>query len=180
MTIIPAVEKELAIIAIEPKARLRERYIALFERHPPKAFGPDLLRRSVAQRLQENAYGALSKGARRELDRLVAAFIAKPDGRVVMTRTAQFGTVLVRQWKDKSYRVGITEDGFTYEGRPFTNLSEIARLITGTRWNGPRFFGLRQRKALEQSDQKAGLTPTVAAGATRSSDPLRRRMQHGL
>jgi hypothetical protein len=51
--------------------------------------------------------------------------------------------VLVRVWKDQSHRVMVLEDGFAYAGKTYASLSEIARLITGARWNGPRFFGLR-------------------------------------
>lgn len=170
-------ERELASIATEPKARLKERYIAIFGMNPPKAFGPDLLRRSVAQQLQIDAYGGLPKGSQRELDRLIAALISKPGSRVVTNRKAQFGTVLVRQWKDRSYRVSITEDGFSYEGRSFTSLSEIARLITGTRWNGPRFFGLRRRRPADQNDSPP---PQLSAIAPSRPAPQRRRGQHGL
>jgi hypothetical protein len=142
----PELESELRTVAVEPKAQLRARYISLFEHDPPRAFGPDLLRRSVAQRMQENAYGGLSKASQRELNRLVSALIAKPDVNLTVARRAQSGTVLVRDWKGRSYRVVITADGFCYDDRTFSNLFEIARLITGTRWNGPRFFGLRRQK----------------------------------
>jgi hypothetical protein len=53
------------------------------------------------------------------------------------------GVILVRQWKGVSHRVTVLQDGFAYDGKTFDSLSEIARLITGSRWNGPRFFGLR-------------------------------------
>lgn len=174
----PALENELASIASETKIQLRQRYIKLFECEPPRAFGPDLLRRSVAQQLQVQAYGGLSKTMQRELDRLVAAFITKPGSRLAPSRKAQFGTVLVRQWKDRSYRVSITEDGFSFEGRTFSNLSEIARLITGTRWNGPRFFGLR-RQRIDQQGPLPGLSNTPGIKVTKSTSQ-RRRVQHGL
>jgi len=150
----PELEAELCKVAVEPKAVLRKRYISLFGRNPPKAFGPDLLRRSVAQTMQENAHGGLSKAMQRELDRLVAAMIGKPDEPLNVARRAQSGTVLVRDWKGKSHRVMIMEEGFGYDGRTYSNLSEIARLITGTRWNGPRFFGLRRQSPV---DNAAGL-----------------------
>jgi hypothetical protein len=141
----PILEAELLKISLEPKADLRVRYVSLFGRDPPKAFGPDLLRRSVAQKMQENAYGGLSKSMQRELDRLVAAMVADPGAPLNVARRAQSGTVLVRDWKGNSHRVMIMEEGFSYNGRSYSNLSEIARLITGTRWNGPRFFGLRRQ-----------------------------------
>ena len=56
------------------------------------------------------------------------------------------GTELIREWAGTAHRVVVTEGGFAYAGQTYTSLSEIARLITGTNWNGPRFFGLRQQK----------------------------------
>jgi hypothetical protein len=54
--------------------------------------------------------------------------------------------VFVRQWKDQSHRVTVLQDGFAYDGKTYDSLSQIARMITGSRWNGPRFFGLRSGK----------------------------------
>ncbi len=68
---------------------------------------------------------------------------AKTNGKIVMPRRIKPGALLVREWKGKSHRIMVLEDGFAFEGKPYTSLSEIARIITGTRWNGPRFFGLR-------------------------------------
>jgi hypothetical protein len=122
---------------------LRGRYRELFRTAPPEAFGPDLLRRSIAQRIQEKAYGGLSASTRRLLDQLVKAAMAKPNGRLELPRRIRAGSELVRTWKGKSYRVMVMADGFAYDGERFASLSEIASEITGTRWNGPRFFGLR-------------------------------------
>jgi hypothetical protein len=180
----PGLVGELRKIAVEPKVRLRERYIALFGRDPPKAFGPDLLRRSVAQRVQENAWGGLSKATQRELDRLIAALIAKPDAPLTIARRAQSGTVLVRDWKGKSHRVMITQDGFYYDDRAYSNLSEIARLITGTRWNGPRFFGLRRQRREETAVLPRGGSVDAAGMAqvrVRAASAAKRvRAGHGL
>ena len=64
-------------------------------------------------------------------------------GKLVLPRRIKPGAILVREWKGKSHRVTVLPDGFAYEGETFRSLSEIARRITGGRWNGPRFFGLR-------------------------------------
>ena len=64
----------------------------------------------------------------------------------MLPRRIKPGAILVREWKKASYRVTVLEDGFAYEGKTYESLSEIARLITGTRWNGPKFFGLRNGK----------------------------------
>jgi Protein of unknown function (DUF2924) len=139
----PAVEAELDDLRTAPIAQLRIRYRHLFRHDPPKAFGPDLLRKSIAQRIQEKAFGGLSRETQRLLDQLVNAAITKPNGRLELPRRIKPGSELVRTWKGKNYRVTVMPEGFAYNGRPFSSLSEIAFEITGTRWNGPRFFGLR-------------------------------------
>jgi Protein of unknown function (DUF2924) len=129
-----------------PKARiadLRNRYRELFRAEPPKAFGPDLLRRSIAHRIQEKTYGGLSREHQRLLDQLARTAQAKPNGRIALPRQIKPGSELVRTWNRKTYRVVVLEKGFGWEGRTYSSLSEIAFGITGTKWNGPRFFGLR-------------------------------------
>jgi hypothetical protein len=135
--------RELALMAQSPIAVLRARWRGEFGSDPPPAFGPDLLRRSLAHKLQEDAYGKLLPATQRELDRLVATLEKSPTARLVPPRRIKPGSELVRDWKGKSHRVTVLARGFEYEARHYESLSEIARLITGTRWNGPRFFGLR-------------------------------------
>jgi len=78
-------------------------------------------------------------------DAMTKAYVAKPNSKIVLPRRIKPGSVLVRECKGKSHRVMVLADGFAYDGLTYTNLSEIAVLITGTRWNGPRFFGLRPK-----------------------------------
>jgi hypothetical protein len=137
------IEAEIDRLRSVPKAELRVRYRALFKTEPPKAFGPDLLRRSIAYRIQEQAYGGLDPATRRLLNNLIAQQAKNPDGRIVIPRRIKAGAILVREWKGQSHRVMVLEDGFAYAGEMYDSLSVIARLITGARWNGPRFFGLR-------------------------------------
>jgi hypothetical protein len=139
----PTVEAELEQLPKTPIADLRERYRELYRAEPPKAFGPDLLRRSVAHRIQEQAYGGLPVATQRLLSQLVKAALAKPHGRLELPRRIKPGSELVRSWNGKCHRVMVMADGFAYDGKEFASLSEIASEITGTRWNGPRFFGLR-------------------------------------
>jgi hypothetical protein len=148
----PAVENELGRLPTMPIAQLRLRYSEVFRTDPPKAFGPDLLRRSIAHRIQEKAYGGLPVSTRRLLDQLVKTAIAKPNGRLQLPRRIKPGSELVRTWKGKSCRVVVVADGFAYNGKVFASLSEIATVITGTRWNGPRFFGLRSPSRQEGAD----------------------------
>lgn len=137
---------------------LRERWRALFRGEPPHAFGPDLLRRSIAQKLQEDVYGKLPPTVQRELNRIVASLGKNPAARIELPRRIKAGAVLVRDWKGTSHRVTVAENGFSYQKRNYASLSEIAREITGTQWNGPRFFGLRP------SDKSKEI---VSTGATR-------------
>jgi len=142
----PAVEAELDRLAVMPIAQLRIRYCEVFRTDPPKAFGPDLLRRSIAHRIQEKAYGGLSRSTQRLLDQMMKTYAAKPNGKIVLPRRIKPVSELVRTWNGKSYRVMVMADGFAHDGKTFASLSEIASEITGTRWNGPRFFGLRSNK----------------------------------
>jgi hypothetical protein len=148
----PAVEAELGRLPAMPIADLRNRYRELFRTEPPKAFGPDLLRRSIAHRIQEKAYGGLPRETQRLLDQLVKAAMAKPNGRLELPRRIKPGSELVRTWKQRTYRVMVMADGFAHDGKTFASLSEIASEITGTRWNGPRFFGLRSASTREGTD----------------------------
>ena len=137
------VEAKLAQLPEMRIVDLRSRYRELFRTEPPPAFGPDLLRRSIAHRIQERAFGGLSREHQRLLDQLVKAARTKPNGRIELPRRIKPGSELVRTWNRRTYRVVVLEEGFAWEGRTFSSLSEIALSITGTKWNGPRFFGLR-------------------------------------
>lgn len=148
----PEVEAELERLPATPIVELRKRYRDLFKNEPPNAFGPDLLRRSIAHRIQERAYGGLSASTRRLLEQLAKAAIAKPDARLELPRRIKPGSELVRTWNRRTYRVTVLEKGFAYNGKTFASLSEIATSITGTKWNGPRFFGLRATKSGGEND----------------------------
>jgi hypothetical protein len=129
----PAVEAELDRLAVAPIADLRSRYQELFRTEPPQAFGPDLLRRSIAQRIQEKAHGGLPREIRQVLDRLIKTMAAKPQGRLELPRKIKPGSELVRAWKGRSHRVTVLQNGFAYNGETYPSLSEIAFQITGTK-----------------------------------------------
>jgi len=122
----PTIEAELDRLPSAPIAELRVRYRELFRAEPPKAFGPDLLRRSIAYRIQEKAYGGLSQEHRRLLAQLVKAAQTKPNGRLKLPRRIKPGSELVRTWNRRTYRVVVLEKGFAFDGRTYTSLSEIA------------------------------------------------------
>jgi hypothetical protein len=171
----PVVEAELDRLPVMPIAQLRVRYGEVFRTEPPKAFGPDLLRRSIAHRIQEKAYGGLSRSAQRLFDQMIKAYAAKPNGKIVLPRRIKPGSVVVREWKGRSHRVVVLTEGFAYEGKTFGNLSEIASLITGVRWNGPRFFGLRSKTPESGEaavpDRSYSATSKAVAAPARSSHP---------
>jgi hypothetical protein len=139
----PDVETELDRLGSMPIATLRIRYREMFRSDPPTAFGPDLLRRSIAQRIQEKAYGGLSREAKKLLSQLVRSMASGKAGRLEVPQRIKPGSELVRVWNEQTHRVTVLAKGFAYQGEVFTSLSEIANKITGTRWNGPKFFGLR-------------------------------------
>jgi len=108
---------------------------------PPSLRSPDLLRRMLAWRIQTEAFGGLDAETRRRLRQASAT-----------RATAQApspGSRLMREWKGLAHEVEVVADGFIHQGRKFNSLSQVARTITGVRWNGPRFFGLRS----EDQDQ---------------------------
>src|SRR3982075_4710150 len=125
----PAIEAELDRLAVMPIVQLRLTWAKLFRKDPPKSFGPDLLRRSIAHRIQEKAYGGLSRPAQRLLDQAIKSFAAKPTGKIVLPRRIKPGAVLVREWKGRSHRVMVLADGFAYYGKNFWNVSENAGFI---------------------------------------------------
>lgn len=125
-----------------PRARLRARWREAFGEQPSAAFGRELLALGIAYAMQERQFGGLSKSRAREVDRLLEHAPVAPRGaRVTVTR---LGTVLVRQWQGTTHQVTVLADGYGWNGQHHASLSRIARAITGTKWNGPRFFGLRE------------------------------------
>jgi hypothetical protein len=141
--IYPDVEAELKQLGTMPISALRIRYRELFRSDPPPAFGPDLLRRSIARQIQERAYGGLSRETQKLLDQLIRSIAAGKTGRLEAPQRIKPGSELVRIWNGEPHKVTVMAKGFAYQGEVFTSLSEIANRITGTRWNGPKFFGLR-------------------------------------
>jgi hypothetical protein len=109
---------------------------------PPPVRSGDLLRRALAERLQEEAFGPDLEVAR-QLRKLSAR--VRPGSRPrLQTAVYQPGSLLVREWDGMRHEVRVEADGYRWRDTHFKSLSAIAREITGVRWNGPRFFGLRE------------------------------------
>lgn len=129
-----ALEAEIAALPKLGRAGLQNRWREIFNVLPPLAYTRDLLARGIAHRLQEKALGGLAPTLARQLQ-------SEGQGRAARPRLRP-GNRLVRRWRGRTYVVEVTQEGLTYEGASYGSLSEIATLITGTRWSGPRFFGL--------------------------------------
>ncbi len=113
----------------ELRVEWEERYGA-----PPKHRAPDLLRRVLAWRIQADAFGGFDAASVRLLG----------NEKAPMMVAEQPGTRLARDYAGRRHEVIVVEDGVVYDGNCYGSLSEVARIITGQRWNGPRFFGLRR------------------------------------
>jgi Protein of unknown function (DUF2924) len=129
---------------------LRARWQSVFQRSAPAHLTRHLLFAIIAYRIQADRFGDLDHETRQLLDRTAT----KETGPAMSARLASFdqkgaelspGTVLVREWDRRSQRVMVMADGFAWNGQTYDSLSKVAFAITGTRWNGPRFFGLRDK-----------------------------------
>ncbi len=132
-------------------ADLRARWERAHTHPAPKRASRDLLLRALAYHIQERAEGGLSQAALKRF-----AYLADPrgnDGRPPRPAPPRLrpGTRLVREWHGAVHQVIVGEDGFDYRGARYASLSRIAREITGTRWSGPLFFGLRKAAQQEAS-----------------------------
>jgi Protein of unknown function (DUF2924) len=117
---------------------LRRRWRAVFARPIPKHLTAELMRRMIATRIQEEAFGTLDHAALKFLEGL-----GRRDRSPVAERNLKIGTVLVRDHQGRRHTVTLAPEGYVWEGKPYSSLSAIARAITGTAWSGPRFFGLK-------------------------------------
>jgi hypothetical protein len=155
---------------------LRQQWIALFGTTPPAAFHCDMLVRALAWRAQTKMGGEISAAAKRDLAVITAQLRAKRLSAAsastplpASTRLSP-STQLVRVWRGATYRVEVTDMGYVWEGKTYGSLSQIARTITGTRWNGLLFFGLRERT--RKDVRVVGREPA-------SRTPLPRKTAHG-
>src|ERR1700730_1361813 len=123
---------------------------------PPMRLSRDLLTRGVAYKLQERAYGGLSTAIARKLERASAVPLGRGAAKPAPTIALKPGTRLVREWRGVTHMVLIHADGIEWRGQRYRSLSLVARKITGARWSGPRFFGLRQRQLDSTSTAKTG------------------------
>jgi hypothetical protein len=146
-----SVEDEIAHLRGLDLGALRARWQSVFQRKAPVHLTRHLLFAIIAYRLQVDRFGDLDHATLQLLDRTVA----KEAGPAMSACLASLdqkrtelspGTVLVREWHRQSQRVTVMADGFAWNGQTYDSLSKVAFAITGTKWNGPRFFGLRDKQ----------------------------------
>jgi hypothetical protein len=129
---------------------LKERWRNLYGTEPPRKIHRSLLIPAIAYRMQENALGSLKPSARRHLMRVVRNAADGKQAPGYPSLSPKPGTVLVRDWGGVTHQVKVLEDGILFRSKRYKSLSEVARVITGSRWSGPLFFGLKS-SAKEQS-----------------------------
>jgi hypothetical protein len=142
----PELSRKIAALSDLTAQQLRTEWRRLYRCQSPR-LSRDLLIRNIAYRMQELAYGGLSKATQRRFIALTkelqkSGSIASDPGPRVRP-----GSRLVREWRGRTHTVVVAEDGFEYAGKPYSSLSKIAQAITGAHWSGPRFFGLNRSKA---------------------------------
>ena len=132
---------ELAALAEMAPAQLKERWLEVEASASPN-LSPALLRRLLAQRLQERRLGGLPAAVVRELERTGHGGTSTSSRQAVPLTP---GARLVREWNGQTVSVEVRADGFWWKGQLWRSLTEIAREVTGAHWSGPRFFGLNRR-----------------------------------
>jgi hypothetical protein len=137
---------QLVALKTAPVAELKQKWRDLFDRDPPP-YNRRFLESRLAYRIQELAYGGLSEETLERLDALADELDGKaPKRRTLLASRPIAGTRLVREWNGVEHCVTVRQQDFEYQGRPYKSLSAIARHITGTRWNGLIFFGLKNTR----------------------------------
>jgi hypothetical protein len=145
------IKNEIAHLSSLDVASLRAAWRTTFKRDG-RGIPPGILLRMLAWHLQEKAFGGYDKATERALDRY-----GGPDsGMDGAGRHLRAGTVLVREYRGSRNTVIVAPDGFVWRDQTYPNLSKVAHAITGVKWNGPRFFGLRQPKPERQANPETG------------------------
>lgn len=150
------VAADIAALSKTSHADLRLAWRRLYKAYPPKSLNRDLLELGVAWKLQERALGGRSAAIKRQLDALADALEAKADIAKARRVALRPGARLLREWRGTTHEVVVLEDGFSWRGKHWRSLSLIAREITGTRWSGPRFFGIGAADRAKNGTERNG------------------------
>ena len=169
-----AIEAEVDQIRSLGIDALRKRWRLMFGTSTPDTLTKDFIARIIAYRIQEQAFGGLEPELAKMLQRLAEG--KKPDE---LKRRLKSGTVLVREYAGKRHTVTVAADGFLWNGATYASLSVIAHEITGTKWNGPRFFGLRVPKSDRSIEAKPPRRREFRAPGARAL-PFSRANRHAV
>ena len=144
-----SLDAEIARLRDLGVSELRSRWHTVFGRQSPPHLPRHLLFRVLAYRLQADQLGDLDAETVRLLDRSGSPEKAGQRAVSMGQRTAELrpGTMLGREWNGQMHRVAVLTEGFAWNGKTYRSLTKVAFAITGTRWSGPKFFGLRDRGA---------------------------------
>lgn len=135
-------------------AELRARWKTLYGRPAPKFFRRKFLVRAVAYQMQVKAYGGLSEATKRRLREIAAAARDGTFDAATVEPRIKPGTKLIRTWKKVTHEVMVLDDGYAWNGARYSSLSTIAKTITGTSWNGWKFFGLKRAAPRDTHDAR--------------------------
>ena len=127
------------------QADLRAEWRRLYRSDPPKAISRDFLELAVAWKMQAKVLGGLSYAAQKRLQNIADNLDAGGTLAPRRARSLKAGGRLIREWHGETHTVRVTDDGYEWRGKQWRSLTAIARKITGTKWSGPRFFGLNGR-----------------------------------
>jgi Protein of unknown function (DUF2924) len=140
-----SITDQIAALPAMSKAELLAIWAKNYNHAPPPTLRKDLMVPILAYRIQEREYGGLANTTRRRLREIAKSLPPGKLGQEMGSSSPGEGTRLVRSWKGEVHEVSVSNGSFTYRGKQFSNLSQIAREITGTRWSGPLFFGTKER-----------------------------------
>lgn len=141
-----SIAKRLGALSSLGKPALFKLWKQVFNSSPPPKLRRDLMIPILAHRIQEQSFGSLKSGSRTRLRQLSRGFERDSDSAIPASPQLRPGTRLVRQWRDQVHLVNVKTNGYEYQCARYQSLSEIARLITGTRWSGPLFFGIKNEQ----------------------------------
>jgi hypothetical protein len=139
-----SIEQQLAALPHLNPNSLHELWQRVFSTTTIPSFRKSLMIRFLAYRMQEQCHGGLSKRSQQRVEDLVSTLAANPRAPLSPPPPIRAGTRLVRRWRDQVHVVNVNEESFEYRGSHYESLSEIARVITGSRRSGPLFFGIKQ------------------------------------
>lgn len=140
------IEQALQQLHNLPVDGVRKRWSDWLNEAAPRCQSKEVLRGLLAWRIQEQRYGGMSREAKRRLAQSApTSNIDKPTPMIAPPVSLRPGTMLTKEWRGVMYRVHVLESGYAYEGKTYSSLSAVARRIAGTRWSGPRFFGLEAK-----------------------------------